>query len=115
MGIANTTAAAAIIAAQTGRPPADVTGIGTGIDRARWRRKVAVVERALAQGAVGAEYVRGLALPPAPPPAAPPGAVRPHPPLAQAPSQHEVERELVHYEQYVANRALVASPPAGGA
>jgi nicotinate-nucleotide--dimethylbenzimidazole phosphoribosyltransferase len=49
MGIANTTSAAAIIAAQTGRPPADVTGIGTGIDHGRWRRKVDVVERALAR------------------------------------------------------------------
>jgi Mu transposase, C-terminal domain len=76
---------------------------------------LAAVERALAQGAGGAEYVRGLALPPAPPPAAPPGAVRPHPSLAQAPSQHEVERDLVHDEQYVATRALVASPPVGGA
>jgi nicotinate-nucleotide--dimethylbenzimidazole phosphoribosyltransferase len=49
MGIGNTTASAAIIAALTGRPPRDVTGIGTGIDSDRWERKVAIVERALAR------------------------------------------------------------------
>ena len=32
MGIGNTTASAAMIAALTGRPPRDVTGLGTGID-----------------------------------------------------------------------------------
>lgn len=47
MGIANTTASAALIAAFTGAEPADVTGRGTGIDDATWRRKVAVVRRAL--------------------------------------------------------------------
>jgi nicotinate-nucleotide--dimethylbenzimidazole phosphoribosyltransferase len=55
MGIANTTAAAAIIAAQAGRPPADVTGIGTGIDQDGWRRKVEVVERALARAGCRAD------------------------------------------------------------
>ena len=49
MGIGNTTPSAALIAAYTGRSPADVTGRGTGIDDATWRRKVAVVERALAR------------------------------------------------------------------
>lgn len=49
MGIGNTTASAAVIAALTGRPPADVTGRGTGIDDVTWRRKVGVVERALAR------------------------------------------------------------------
>jgi nicotinate-nucleotide--dimethylbenzimidazole phosphoribosyltransferase len=48
MGIGNTTPAAALIAALTGRPPADVTGRGTGIDDATLARKVDVVERALA-------------------------------------------------------------------
>jgi nicotinate-nucleotide--dimethylbenzimidazole phosphoribosyltransferase len=48
MGIGNTTAAAAITAATTGAPPAAVTGRGTGVDDATWRRKVEVVERALA-------------------------------------------------------------------
>ena len=47
MGIANTTAAAAIVAAFTGKPVASVVGRGTGIDDARLARKIAVVERAL--------------------------------------------------------------------
>lgn len=49
MGIGNTTASAAIAAALTGRPAADVTGRGTGIDDAAHARKVAVIERALAR------------------------------------------------------------------
>lgn len=52
MGIANTTAASAIIAALSGRPPADVTGTGTGIDQPRWRHKVRVIERALVRAKV---------------------------------------------------------------
>ena len=47
MGIGNTTAAAALVAGFTGRPPAEVTGRGTGIDDAAWARKVEVIERAL--------------------------------------------------------------------
>jgi nicotinate-nucleotide--dimethylbenzimidazole phosphoribosyltransferase len=47
MGIGNTTSSAALVAALTGRPPAQVTGRGTGIDDATWRRKVSVVEQAL--------------------------------------------------------------------
>ncbi len=48
MGIANTTASAALIAAFTGRDPADVTGRGTGVDDATLARKTDVVRRALA-------------------------------------------------------------------
>jgi nicotinate-nucleotide--dimethylbenzimidazole phosphoribosyltransferase len=47
MGIGNTTAASAITAAITGAPPETVTGRGTGVDEAGWRRKTAVVRRAL--------------------------------------------------------------------
>jgi len=47
MGIANTTAASALAAALTGRPVAELTGRGTGVDDAALRRKVAVIERAL--------------------------------------------------------------------
>jgi nicotinate-nucleotide--dimethylbenzimidazole phosphoribosyltransferase len=47
MGIANTTAAAALVAAFSGRSPAEVTGRGTGIDDATLAHKVDVVERAL--------------------------------------------------------------------
>jgi nicotinate-nucleotide--dimethylbenzimidazole phosphoribosyltransferase len=47
MGIGNTTAAAALAAALTGRSPADLVGRGTGVDAAGLERKIAVVERAL--------------------------------------------------------------------
>ncbi|MGE0295212.1 MAG: nicotinate-nucleotide--dimethylbenzimidazole phosphoribosyltransferase [Pseudonocardia sp.] len=47
MGIANTTAAAALICAFTGADPAVATGRGTGIDDATLDRKTAVVRRAL--------------------------------------------------------------------
>lgn len=49
MGIANTTPAAALIAAFTGARPDEVTGRGTGIDDATWARKVEVVRQALAR------------------------------------------------------------------
>jgi nicotinate-nucleotide--dimethylbenzimidazole phosphoribosyltransferase len=48
MGIGNTTPAAALIAAFTGRSAAEVTGRGTGIDDRTLATKVGVVERALA-------------------------------------------------------------------
>lgn len=48
MGIGNTTPSAAIVAAITGSPVELVTGRGTGIDEARWSRKVEVIRRALA-------------------------------------------------------------------
>jgi nicotinate-nucleotide--dimethylbenzimidazole phosphoribosyltransferase len=47
MGIGNTTAASALVSTFTGLPPDRVTGRGTGIDDTTWRRKVAVIERAL--------------------------------------------------------------------
>ena len=47
MGIGNTTASAAVIAALTGRAVADVTGRGTGIDDAMLEHKIAVIEGAL--------------------------------------------------------------------
>jgi nicotinate-nucleotide--dimethylbenzimidazole phosphoribosyltransferase len=47
MGIGNTTAASAITAVLTGRPPAEVTGRGTGLDEVGLRHKIEVVERAL--------------------------------------------------------------------
>ena len=51
MGIANTTASAALIAVFTGADPEQVTGRGTGIDDQTWQRKVGVVRRALARHA----------------------------------------------------------------
>lgn len=52
MGIGNTTPSAALIAAFCGRPAAEVTGRGTGIDDARLEQKVRVVERALGRSGV---------------------------------------------------------------
>ena len=49
MGIANTTPAAALIAAFTGAGPGAVTGRGTGIDDAMLAHKTAVIEAALAR------------------------------------------------------------------
>ncbi|HEY7011644.1 MAG TPA: nicotinate-nucleotide--dimethylbenzimidazole phosphoribosyltransferase [Streptosporangiaceae bacterium] len=49
MGIANTTASAALVCVFTGRDPADVTGRGTGIDDATYARKVDVVRHGLAR------------------------------------------------------------------
>jgi nicotinate-nucleotide--dimethylbenzimidazole phosphoribosyltransferase len=48
MGIGNTTASAAIAAAITGKPVAQVTGRGTGVDDAGLARKIAVIEKSLA-------------------------------------------------------------------
>lgn len=48
MGIGNTTPSSAIVAALTRRPVAEVTGRGTGIDDATWKRKVAAIEAGLA-------------------------------------------------------------------
>jgi nicotinate-nucleotide--dimethylbenzimidazole phosphoribosyltransferase len=47
MGIGNTTSSSAIVAAITGRPVAEVTGRGTGIDDRRLAYKIAVIGRAL--------------------------------------------------------------------
>lgn len=49
MGIANTTASAALISVFTGAAPAEVTGRGTGIDDATLRHKIDVIGRALAR------------------------------------------------------------------
>jgi nicotinate-nucleotide--dimethylbenzimidazole phosphoribosyltransferase len=49
MGIGNTTPSAALIAALTARPPAEVTGRGTGIDDDTLALKISVIERALAR------------------------------------------------------------------
>jgi nicotinate-nucleotide--dimethylbenzimidazole phosphoribosyltransferase len=49
MGIANTTASAALIAVFTATDPVEVTGRGTGVDDQTWAHKVDVVRRALAR------------------------------------------------------------------
>ncbi|MEV4073416.1 nicotinate-nucleotide--dimethylbenzimidazole phosphoribosyltransferase [Nonomuraea fuscirosea] len=67
MGIANTTASAALISAFTGMDPAEVTGRGTGIDDEMYERKVGLVRSALRVNAVSdvssspSEALRALA------------------------------------------------------
>lgn len=61
MGIANSTSASALTAAFTGRPAAEVTGRGTGIDDATLSHKVAVIERGLALHAGAREPIDVLA------------------------------------------------------
>ncbi|MGZ0052368.1 nicotinate-nucleotide--dimethylbenzimidazole phosphoribosyltransferase [Brevibacillus gelatini] len=48
VGIGNTTASSAILAALTGADPDEIVGRGTGLDDAGWQRKKAVVREALA-------------------------------------------------------------------
>ncbi|MDO8687734.1 MAG: nicotinate-nucleotide--dimethylbenzimidazole phosphoribosyltransferase, partial [Dehalococcoidales bacterium] len=48
MGIGNTTASSAICAVMTGRPVAEVTGRGTGVDDKQFTHKIAVISKALA-------------------------------------------------------------------
>ena len=48
MGIGNTTASSAICAVMTGKPVAEVTGRGTGIDDKQLAHKTAVIQKALA-------------------------------------------------------------------
>ena len=47
MGIGNTTASSAIVAALTGRPPRETTGRGTGRNAEEMEHKIACVERAM--------------------------------------------------------------------
>lgn len=53
MGIANTTASAAVVAALTGLAPAALVGRGTGIDEATLARKTAIVEGAVGRASLG--------------------------------------------------------------
>lgn len=55
MGIANTTASAALVHVFTGQPVPEVTGRGTGIDDAVLAHKVAVIEEALTRHTPSAE------------------------------------------------------------
>lgn len=56
VGIGNTTASAALIAAYTGADPADVTGKGANLDHGRTAHKVGVVRTALARHAGGPDH-----------------------------------------------------------
>ena len=61
MGIGNTTAAAALIAARSGRSPQEVTGRGTGIDDVMLERKRVVIAQALTRVAPDADPLVVLA------------------------------------------------------
>src|SRR5262249_47540947 len=63
MGIGNTTAAAAVVAAATGAAPEAVVGRGTGVDDAGLARKIAVVRDALERHRPDARHPLGI-LPP---------------------------------------------------
>ncbi len=60
LGLANTTASAAIVAALTGLPAADVTGRGAGADDAMLERKRDIVDRAVGRLTVAAPDRHGV-------------------------------------------------------
>jgi nicotinate-nucleotide--dimethylbenzimidazole phosphoribosyltransferase len=60
MGIGNTTAASAVVAAVTGAPAAEVVGRGTGVDDAGLARKVAAVDAAVARALPNLDATDGL-------------------------------------------------------
>jgi nicotinate-nucleotide--dimethylbenzimidazole phosphoribosyltransferase len=60
MGIGNTTAAAAVLSALTGAPPAETVGRGTGVDDTRLAHKRLVVARALTCHAAYTEPLAAL-------------------------------------------------------
>ncbi|GGM90846.1 hypothetical protein GCM10010106_43000 [Thermopolyspora flexuosa] len=60
MGIANTTASAALVSAFTGRDPELVTGRGAGIDDATLRHKIEVVRRGLEANGLPSEEVPAI-------------------------------------------------------
>ncbi len=76
---------------------------------------VAAVELATEQQAVGVEYVRTIVLQPVLRPTRPSRADAVERQLVFLPTQQEVERDLAHYEQYVANRHTEHREPVGGA
>jgi hypothetical protein len=76
---------------------------------------LAAVELAAEQQTIGAEYVCAIAAQPVPQPAARRAAVERPAALWDAPPQHEVERALADYEQYVTNRPLEPETVRGGA
>ena len=71
---------------------------------------VAALELAAEQQMYGAEYVRALLAPPVPPAPLEAAQGRVNHILASVPRQQEVERDLAHYERYVANRDCVLDP-----
>ena len=64
MGIANTTAASAVVAALLKVPPIQVTGRGTGLKDKALSHKIGVIEKALAAAGATKRRRIGLVLPP---------------------------------------------------
>jgi hypothetical protein len=65
----------------------------------------------------GAEYVRAIMSQPPPITPLPTAEMMLSAALPSVPAQHEIERDLAHYEHYVANRdsmALFLEPEQGG-
>jgi hypothetical protein len=71
---------------------------------------VAALELAAEQQRYGAEYVRAILAPPVPPTLDEAAEVRVSQLLSCVPTQQDVERDLAHYECYVANRDRVLDP-----
>jgi hypothetical protein len=76
---------------------------------------LAAVELATEEQTIGAEYVCAIAAQPVPRPALRRPVAELPALLRAAPPQHEVERALVDYEQYVTNREVELDGPRGGA
>jgi transposase len=75
---------------------------------------VAALELATEQQMYGAEYVRAILAPPAPPTPDESAHVRVSQLLSCVPTQQDVERDLAQYERYVANRDRVLDPVLAG-
>ena len=71
---------------------------------------VAALELAAEQQMYGVEYVRAIFAPPTPPTPDQSAHLRVNRALSSMPTQQEVERDLAHYERYVANRDRVLDP-----
>jgi hypothetical protein len=76
---------------------------------------LAAVDLAAEEQTIGAEYVAAIAVQPVPRPARRPPVAELPAVLRDAPRQHEVERALADYEQYVTNRELDLDLARGGA
>lgn len=76
---------------------------------------LAAVELAAEQETIGAEYVGAIAAQPVPRPALRRSVAELPALLRDAPPQHEVERALADYEQYVTNREVDLDGARGGA
>jgi transposase len=94
---------------------AQITALYTLAQLAGRDEFMAALELAAEQQTFGAEYVRALLATPRPRPAFRPPSVEPPSLWRQVPPQRAVERDLAHYEQYVANQEGLLHLASGGA